>query len=125
MANGTSSWIYTHSSPGRLSGLVWVDSSRAFISIDGGKDEYYASHWFSWNPANLTTHGAEITDFPNGARSLGNNKIVGLNFHAVDGGSVDSAVSFDVGTGLTTTLVPDLFGDSSYYGDYNGWGLLP
>jgi hypothetical protein len=125
LASGTSAWVYTHNAPGRLSGLVWVDSTRAFIAIDGGKDEFYATHWHSWNPTTPATIGAEVTGFPLSARYLGNNKIVGLSFQTVDGGSADAVVSFDVGSSTTTTLVPDLFGSSSYYGDYNGWGLVP
>jgi hypothetical protein len=126
LSSATSSWLYVHGEPGRLSGLVWVDGTHAFLSIDGGKDEFYATHWFSWNPTTqAAAHGAEVTGFPNAARYIGANQIVGLASQPVDGGSSDAVVSFDVGTGTPSTLVPDVFAGSSFLGDYNGWGLVP
>jgi len=123
LATGTSSWLYTHTESTRLSGLALVDATHAFISAD---DAFYTTHWYPWDPSNGATHGAEALTLPQFApHFVGGNLLVGLAPIYVDGGSLNAFVSFNVGTSAVATLVPDLFGDPIYTGEYNGWALYP
>ena len=104
-----------------MASLVWVDATHAFVSTN---DPTYTPHWFAWNPT-MTTLGAEVASFPKyGARSVGGGRVAGISPVQVDGGMRNAFVSFDVASGMTTTLVADIFGDSAYGGEYNGWALL-
>jgi hypothetical protein len=123
LASGTSSWLYTHNDSTRLSGLVLVDATHAYISAD---DAFYTTHWYPWNPASGATHGAEATTLPQlSPHYVGGNLIVGFSPQYVDGGTLDALISFNVTSSAVTTLVPNLFGEPTYSGEYNGWALLP
>jgi hypothetical protein len=121
LTSTASSWRYRHSGPDRMSGLVWADTAHAFISTT---DAAYESHWFAWDPS-TTVLGAEITNFPKFApRLIGAGVIAGIVPASADGGMLNALVSFDVVSGQTKTLVPDLFGDPKYDGEFNGWALV-
>ena len=67
LATGTSTWLYTHTESSRLSGLVMVDATHAFIS---GDDAFYTTHWYPWDPSNGATHGAEALTLPQFAGTM-------------------------------------------------------
>jgi hypothetical protein len=123
LATGASTWLYSHAEPTRLSGLVVIDATRAFLSAD---DAFYTTHWYPWDPSNGATHGAEALAMPELApHFVGGNAIVGLAAVDVDGGMLNAFVSFDVGASTASTIVPDIFGSTDYSGQYNGWAFLP
>jgi len=122
LASRTSDWRYRHTGPHRLSGVVLVDATHAFVSMD---DASYATHWYPWNPSGPTL-GAEVSNFPTFApKYLGGTQVVGISPRFVDGGTLNALVAFDIGSQQTTTLVSDIFGDPKYDGEYNGWALYP
>jgi len=121
LASGASAWLYRHTGTERLSGMVLVDATHAFVSTD---DASLDTHWHAWDPS-MPTLGAQVTSFPKfGPRLVGPGQIVGLSHVDVDAGTANALVSFDVASGQTTTLVSDIFGDPKYDGRYNGWALL-
>jgi hypothetical protein len=121
LASTVSAWRYRHSGADRLAGLVWADSTHAFVATT---DASFETHWYAWDPS-ATLLGPEATSFPTfGPRLVGPGQIVGIVPVSVDGGTLNALVSFDVASGHTATLVPDLFGDPKYDGQFNGWALL-
>jgi hypothetical protein len=123
LATGTTTFLYSHTESTRLSGLVVVDATHGFLSAD---DAFYTTHWYPWDPSSGATHGAEVSALPQFApHYVGANLVVGISPTYVDGGVLNAFVSFNVTTSAVSTLVPDIFGDVSFTGQYNGWALLP
>ena len=112
LADGHSSWLYQHDQADRLSDLIWIDSTHAYVERS---DSSYMNHWYPWNPTG-TTLGAEVVGFPD-SPSYDQGRVLGIGTTPVDGGgTVLSIVSMDVGTGQTSTVVSDAFGgDQTLY----------
>jgi hypothetical protein len=101
LSTGTSTWLYQTTNLDRLSGLVWVDGTHAFVNE--------GSTWFAWNPAHANL-GDPVANFPRAPVSDGTGRIVGLaSGTGSDGGVVYSVVAFDVGTSQLTTLAEGPF----------------
>ncbi len=113
LSTGTPAWLYQTSDLDRLSGLVWVDETHAFVS--------QGSDWFAWNPSQ-TTLGSVVANFPQ-APFYDGARIVGLAFGppdaGSDAGSVWSVVALDVGTSQVRAIAGNPFQNvvpSSGYG---------
>ncbi len=95
----TPAWLYETGELQRLSGIVYVDSTQAYVKE--GDD------WFSWNPTQ-TTLGATVSGFPQAAFYDGAGRIVGLSPSQPDGGSdagvVWSVVALAVSSGQVSTI---------------------
>jgi hypothetical protein len=86
LATGTPTWLYQTTDVDRLSGVVWVDATHAFVN--------QGSDWFSWNPTQ-TTLGASVADFPQAPLYDGTSRILGLSAAEPDAGS-DGGVTWSV-----------------------------
>ena len=95
-----------------------ADATHAFVS---SSDAAFKTHWFAWDPTQATL-GTEITVFPSSAKYVGDNKVIGVISTSVDGGKVTSVVSYDVATGQTATVLPNLYGD--FAASASPWALL-
>jgi hypothetical protein len=108
LATGHSSWLYEHAQADRLADLILIDATHAYVERT---DENYQNHWYGWDPT-ATTLGPEIATFPeNGFYDQG--RVVGFSTNYVEGGTALSVVAYDVGSGQTSTLIADLFGDKT------------
>lgn len=101
IATGTPTWLYQTSVVDRLSGLVWVDGTQAFVNL--------GSDWFAWNPTQ-TTLGNAVTHFPQAPFYDGAGRIVGLSSATTtDGGTAWSVVALDVATSQLSTIAGNPF----------------
>jgi hypothetical protein len=101
LATGASAWLYQTSALDRLSGLVWVDGTRAFVNL--------GSDWFAWNPTQ-TTLGSAVTNFPGAPFYDGAGRIVGLSSATgSDGGTLWSVVALNVATSQLSTIADNPF----------------
>jgi len=101
VASGASTWLYQTSVLDRLSGLVWVDGTHAFVNQGSG--------WFVWNPTQ-TALGAGVTNFPQAPFYDGAGRIVGLSSAAgSDGGTLWSVVALGVDTSQLSTIAASPF----------------
>jgi hypothetical protein len=101
IASGTPTWLYQTSALDRLSGLVWIDETQAFVNL--------GSDWFAWNPTQ-TTLGNAVTNFPEAPFYDGTGRIVGLSSATTtDGGIAWSVVALDVGTSQLSTIAENPF----------------
>lgn len=85
--------------------LVYADPTHAFVRENGT--------WHGWVPG-AATLGAEETNIPAAATSDGRGHLYGIRKEATDGGDPDAgpvytAVSYDIASKQTTTLVQGLF----------------
>jgi hypothetical protein len=116
IAAGTSAWLYQTSEIDRLSGLVWVDGTHAFVNE--------GSNWLAWNPTQ-TTLGDVVANFPQGPVYDGTGRIVGLSFTTPDAGSdagiVWSVVAMDVATTQISTIASNPF--QTVVPDTGGFGV--
>lgn len=101
LATGTSSWLYTTTDVDRLSYLLWIGPTQAYV----GKG--YPTAWYAWDPTSASLGAAEpsIPSMPvwDGTR------IVGL--------ASGDAVAFDPTTKAVTTLASGVFATPGV-GDY-------
>ena len=101
IAAGTPTWLYQTSALDRLSGLVWVDGTHAFVN--------QGSDWFAWNPTQTTLGGA-VTDFPGAPFYDGAGRVVGVSSATgSDGGTLWSVVALDVATSHLSTIADNPF----------------
>ncbi len=93
------SWLYQTSDVQRLSGLVWVDGTHAYVNL--GTD------WFPWNPTQ-TTLGDAVTGFPLAPFYDGAGRIVGLSAAPPAAGSEAgvnwSVVAWAIPSGSLSTI---------------------
>ncbi len=105
LAAGTATWLYQTDVLDRLSGLVWVDGTHAFV--EQGFD------WLAWNPTQ-TTIGRVVPNFPQAPVSDGHGRIVGLAYgkpydEGPEAGSVWTVVALDIASSQVTTIGPNPF----------------
>ncbi len=104
LSTGTPTWLYQTSDLDRLSALVWVDGSHAFVNK--------GSDWFAWNPTQATL-GSAVTGFPQAPFYDGAGRIVGLAASTPDAGSdagvTWSVVGWTVATSQLSTLAASPF----------------
>jgi hypothetical protein len=113
LGTGTPTWLYQTSVVDRLSGIVWIDGTQAFVNL--------GSDWFAWNPTQ-TTLGNAVTNFPQAPFYDGTGRIVGLSpATTADGGTAWSVVALDVGTSQLSTIAGNPF--RSVVPDPGGYGV--
>jgi hypothetical protein len=101
VAAGMPTWLYQTSVLDRLSGLVWVDGTRAFVN--------QGSSWYAWNPTQTALGGA-VTNFPQAPFYDGAGRIVGLSSATgTDGGTQWAVVALGVDTSQLTTIADSPF----------------
>jgi hypothetical protein len=101
LATATPSWLYQSHVLDRLSGLIFVDGTRAFVN--------QGSDWFAWNPTQ-TTLGGVVASFPEAPFYDGSGRIVGVSSATgLDGGTVWSVVALDVGTSQLSMIAENPF----------------
>jgi hypothetical protein len=121
LASGDVAWRYQYTGTDRVSRLVWVDGTHAFVGRD---DANFQPHWYSWDPS-TTELGAEVPMFPKYApRVVRDGSVVGIAPVSIDGGNLHQLVSFDVASGKAVTVVPDLFADPKFDPPAGRWALL-
>ena len=77
VATGVSTWLFQTTDVDRLSALLWVDATHAFVNL--GDD------WFAWNPTTPTL-GALATGFPQAPLYDGAGHVFGLSPALPDAG---------------------------------------
>lgn len=101
VAAGTPTWLYQTSVLDRLSGLLWVDGTHAFVN--------QGSNWFAWNPTQ-TALGGTVPNFPQAPFYDGAGRIVGLaSTSGTDGGTAWSVVALGVESSQLSTIAGNPF----------------
>ncbi len=99
LSAATPAWLYQTTDVQRLSGIIWVDGTHAYVNA--GAD------WYAWDPTQ-TTLGAAVTGFPQAPFYDGNGRIVGLSVVEPDAGSdagnAWSVVAWSIADGQVTPI---------------------
>ena len=105
LGTGTPTWLYQTTDLDRVSGVIWVDGTHAFVNK--------GSDWFAWNPTQ-TSLGSDVAGFPQAPFYDGAGRIVGLSFGTPpdagpEAGATWSVVAWDVATSQLATIAGSPF----------------